>query len=79
MCEKSTRSVMGEVRVGGQLLVRKWSECVMEDMNLLGVEEHVVQDDGCGKQSWPIQILHLDGKIWRLNENDDDDDDDDEP
>ena len=42
------RYTVGEVRVGGQRLAgrpsKKWSDCVMEDMNLLGVEEHVMQD-----------------------------------
>ena len=35
---------VGEVRVGGSRLVgrprKKWSECVMKAMNLLGVEEY---------------------------------------
>ena len=47
----------------------------MEDMNLLGVEKHVVQDltdvEGSHRPSNPI----LDEKMWMLNENDDDDDD----
>ena len=41
-------SSIGEVRVGGQCMAgrprKKWSDCVMKDINLLGVEERVVQD-----------------------------------
>ena len=49
----------------------------VEDMNLLGVEKHVVQDwrmwsEGSHHSFNPIQ----DGKMCTLNENDDDDDDD---
>ena len=47
-CEKGRGGVLGEVgevRVGGQRPVgrprKKWSNCVMEDMNWLRVEEHV--------------------------------------
>ena len=48
-CEKGRGGVLdelGEVRVGGRWPAgrKKWSDCVMEKMNLLGVEEHVVQD-----------------------------------
>ena len=43
---------IGEVRVGGRWPAgrprKKWSDCVMEDINLLGVEEHVAQD----RQMW---------------------------
>ena len=39
---------VGEVRVGGRRLARrnrkKWSNCVMEDMNLLGVKDRIPQD-----------------------------------
>ena len=42
---------VGEVRVGPW---KKWSDCVMEDMNLLGVEEHVVQD----QRMWRAVIVH---------------------
>ena len=40
---------VGKVRVGGRWparrpLRKKWSECVTENMNLLGVEEHVAQE-----------------------------------
>ena len=46
----------------------------MEDMNLLGVEDHVMQDQ------WTMERSHhpfnpiLDGKLWTLNQNDDNDD-----
>ena len=48
-CEEGRGGVLGEVRFGGgRRLARrprkKWSKCVTKDMNLLGVEEHVVQD-----------------------------------
>ena len=49
-CEKGKGGVLGEVGVvrvvggDGWLAGKKWSDCVMEDMNLLGVEEHVAQD-----------------------------------
>ena len=37
-----------EVRIGGKRPVgrprKRWSDCVMEGMNLFGVEEHVAQD-----------------------------------
>ena len=53
----------------------KWSECVMEDMNLRSA---------CGAGSmhrgsscYPSNPI-LDGKIRVLNKNDDDDDDDDD-
>ena len=40
--------MLGEVRVGGRRLAgrprKKWCDCVMEDMNLLEVEGHLVQD-----------------------------------
>ena len=49
----------------------------MEDLNLLGVEEHMVLNGGCGKQS-SLSNFIVDGKIWTLNENDDDDDGDDD-
>ena len=39
---------VGEMRVGERRPAgrpsKKWSECEMKDMNLLGVEAHVVQD-----------------------------------
>ena len=39
---------VGEVRVGGRWLAgrprKKMSNCMVEDMNLLGVEEYVTQD-----------------------------------
>ena len=60
-CERGRGGVLGEVgekRVGGQRPAerprKKWSDCVMEDMNLLGVEEHVIQD----RQMWKTVIAH---------------------
>ena len=45
---KRAEGVLGEVRVSRRRPLgrpkKKWSECVMEDMNWLGVEEHVAQD-----------------------------------
>ena len=39
---------VGEVRVGARWPPgrprKKWSDCVMEDINLLGVKEHVAQN-----------------------------------
>ena len=35
---------VGEVRVGSRRLRKKWSDCVMEDINLLGLEERMTQD-----------------------------------
>ena len=57
---------------------KKWSECMMEDMNLLGVEEHATagSTDVEGSHRPPNPIL--DGKMLTSNENDDDDDDDDD-
>ena len=53
-CEKGRGGVLGEVVEVGEMTVRgrrpaerpskKWSVCVMKDMNLLKVEEHVMQD-----------------------------------
>ena len=69
-CEKDRGGALGkmwEVRVGGQRLVgwprKKSSECMMEDLNLLGVEKHVAQD----RHMWKAV---LDGEIRTLNEND---------
>ena len=61
---------VGEVRVGGG---DDWL-CVMEDVNLLGVKEHVV----CTGLRDVVSSHHLsnpilDGKIRKINENDDDD------
>ena len=62
-CEKGRGGggVLGEVgekRVGGQRPAgrprKKQSDCVMEDMNLLSVEKHVVQD----RQMWRAVIVH---------------------
>ena len=54
--ERGVLVEVGEVRVGGQQPEekpwKKWEECVMEDMNLLGVEEHVAQD----RQMWKAII-----------------------
>mgnify|MGYP001800138913 CR=1 FL=1 len=50
---------VGEVRVWKRRLLgrprKKWNEYVMEDMNLLGVEEHVVQD----RRLWGAVIARL--------------------
>ena len=50
--------MLGEVRVGGRRPVgrlrKKWSECEIKDMNLLGVEEHVVQD----RCTWKAVVSH---------------------
>ena len=39
---------VGEVRVGGRGSVgrprKEWSECVIEDMSLLGLKKHVAED-----------------------------------
>ena len=47
-----------EVRVGGRWPTgrprKKWNDCVMEDMNFLGVGEYVVQD----QQMWRAIITH---------------------
>ena len=52
---------------------KKWIECVMEDRNLLGVEEHLAQPGSMHVESsqCPFKRI-LDGKIQILNENDDD-------
>ena len=59
--KKADRGLLGdvvEVGVGGQRLPgrprKKWNECVIEDMNLLGVEEHAVQD----RRMWKAVITH---------------------
>ena len=60
---KRAGGVLGElveVRVWGQQLSgrprKKWNECVMEDMNLLGVDQRSMpcRIDRCGKQLSPI-------------------------
>ncbi|XP_063851530.1 uncharacterized protein LOC135094941 [Scylla paramamosain] len=47
-----------EMRVGGRWPVgrpkKKWRKCVTEDMNLLGIEEHMEQD----RQLWKAVIAH---------------------
>ena len=49
---------------------------MMEDMNLLGVEEHVVQDRRMQRavMTHPSNPI-LDWKMWMLNKNNDGDDD----
>ena len=42
--EGSVLGEVGEVRVGSRRLRKKWSDCVMEDINLLGLEERMTQD-----------------------------------
>ena len=40
---------------------KKWYDCVMEDMNLLGVEEHVVQD----QRMWKVVIVRPPHSRWK--------------
>ena len=51
-CEKGRGGVLGKVgdeswggqQPAGRPSRNKWSDCLMGDMNLLGVKEHLVQD-----------------------------------
>ena len=70
---------VGEVRVGGHLSAgrprKNWNNYVMMDLNLLGVDEHAMQDQWMWRVVIPRSNPILDGKMWTLNENDDDDND----
>ena len=51
ICEKGRGEVLGEL---GEVRVESVESCVMEDINLLGVEERVTQD----RQMWRALIAH---------------------
>ena len=53
LVKRAEGDVVEEVRVGQQEGLGK-SDCVMEDTNLLGVEEHVLQD----QRMWKAVTTH---------------------
>ena len=52
---------VAEVRVGGRRPVgrprKKWSKCMVEDMNLLGVEEYMAGSTNVESNSHPFNFI----------------------